>query len=74
MPNSPADMGIVDARAAGKKSGSVEKLKLSNYLGILVDDPDDFACVPIVKIADQIGPPMPGTNYCNPNHTLSLVA
>jgi tetratricopeptide (TPR) repeat protein len=42
-------MGAVDARAAGKKSGSNDKLKLSNYLGILRDDPEDDGAYQALK-------------------------
>lgn len=42
-------MGAVDARAAGKKSGASDKLKLSNYLGILRDDPEDSAAYEALK-------------------------
>jgi golgin subfamily B member 1 len=39
--NSPAHIGAVDARAAGKRDGSNEKLKLSDRLASLQDDPED---------------------------------
>lgn len=43
MANPTADPAAVDVRAAAKRVGAGEPLKLSNYLGILRDDPEDRA-------------------------------
>jgi tetratricopeptide (TPR) repeat protein len=47
--NSPADMGAVDALAGSKKGAPTERLKLSNYLGILRDEPEDDSAYEALK-------------------------
>ncbi len=50
-------MGVVDARAASEKGRSSEPLKLSNYLGILRDDPEDESAHEALKaLADTRDP------------------
>ncbi|MFI5308218.1 MAG: tetratricopeptide repeat protein, partial [Polyangiales bacterium] len=41
MANSPTEIGATDVPKGSKKGASTEQLRLSNYLGILRDDPED---------------------------------
>lgn len=57
MANSPADIGAVDARAAGKIDGSNEKQKLTSYLAVVGDDPDQAGAYEALKALARQGDP-----------------